>query len=595
MTNKDNKENWKSADQRNERKQRLQEQKAGGRKLKKSHSGKKILITVLVIAFILGSVAILMIDGGYFERNKVAGIVNGKHEVSALECNYMVGNNFNALYQSAAFTPNGKSLLTLTFPGEEGVTILRDSLLEGMEQQISEVYALSDLAEENGIEMDDENKEYLKSLQSRLEMAAVQQQMSPDDLFSRLFGRGANFKSLRPIMERQILAALYQEQTTDAYEFTDAEYEAEYEAHKDDYDFVSFHAFAVHPDNPAVQKEEPVKTEADAESEETVDEQVEETTAEVAEETEVEVTEAEGTEPSEAETEEASDQQETTEPSEDMDEIEKLIAQAKNKAQEMADTVKSEEDFKEWALKLASPEQKPMLEAEENPTLVKKAVRSQLQPDMADWLFDQERKAGDTTVLDVNGVPSVLYFVSRSRDDNSTYNSRHILIKDTTDEDTKVTEERAQNILDRYLEGEQTEEAFAALATSLSEDMGSKANGGLYENVEPGQFVPAYEEWCLDPERKPGDVGLVRVESANYSGYHIIYFIGSGEPVWKETAHTRLANERFEQEMETIREGYSFERQEAGMKYVLPYNEKEMEAVLESIKEAEDGQGESNE
>lgn len=587
MTNKDNKENWKSADQRNERKQRLQEQKTGSGKLKKSNSGKKILITVLVIAFVLGSVAVLLIDGGYMERNKVAGIVNGKHKVSALECNYMVGNNFNALYQSAAFTPNGKSLLTVTFPGEDGVIVLRDSLLEGMEQQMSEIYALSDLAKENGIEMDEENKEYLKAFQSRLEMAAVQQQMRPDDLLSRLFGRGASFKSLRPIMERQILAALYQEQTTDAYEFSDAEYEADYEAHKDDYDFVSFHAFAVHPDNPAVQEEASEPAE-DTETKETVDEQVEEIT-----ETEAEATETEATEPSE-EAPDKPENAEATEPAEDLTEIEKFNQKAKSKAQEMAEAVKSEEDFKEWALKLASPEQKPMLEAEDNPTLVKKAVKSQLQPDMAAWLFDQNRKAGDVTVVEVNGVPSVLYFVSRDRDDNSTYSSRHILIKDNENEETELTKERAQKILDSYLEGEKTEEAFAALAASQSEDLGSKANGGLYENVEPGKFVPAYEAWCLDPERKPGDVGLVRVESSNYSGYHIIYYIGAGEPIWKQTAHSRLANERFEQEMEAIREGYSFEAEEAGMKYVLPYNEKEMQSIRESIKEAEGSKEQSD-
>ena len=38
-------------------------------------------------------------------------------------------------------------------------------------------------------------------------------------------------------------------------------------------------------------------------------------------------------------------------------------------------------------------------------------------------------------------------------------------------------------------------------------------------------MVVAFNDWCFDESRKPGDSGLVRTEF----GYHIMYFVGAEE------------------------------------------------------------------
>ncbi len=87
--------------------------------------------------------------------------------------------------------------------------------------------------------------------------------------------------------------------------------------------------------------------------------------------------------------------------------------------------------------------------------------------DMLTWAFDDARQAGDTTVAAYGekGYYAVL-FHSRSRNDYHTVSVRHILVD---------SEEKANELLQQYNDGEKTEDAFAALAVANSTDPGAPA------------------------------------------------------------------------------------------------------------------------
>lgn len=126
--------------------------------------------------------------------------------------------------------------------------------------------------------------------------------------------------------------------------------------------------------------------------------------------------------------------------------------------------------------------------------------------------------------------------------DYNTKNSRHILIKAVAEEDGTYTEEALQaakdkinEILAEYKAGEMTEENFATLAETYSEDAGSNTNGGLYENTVKGSFVEEYNNFIYANGRKAGDVAVVYGESTTYKGYHLVYFVGNGVP-YSETS-----------------------------------------------------------
>ncbi len=102
-----------------------------------------------------------------------------------------------------------------------------------------------------------------------------------------------------------------------------------------------------------------------------------------------------------------------------------------------------------------------------------------------------------------------------------------------------VAEKQADDILNEWLSGEQTEEMFALLANDHSADTGSNTAGGLYTNVYEGQMVEEFEAWCFDEARQVGDYGIVKTDL----GYHIMYFSAS-RPIWQSQVESDILSER---------------------------------------------------
>ncbi|MBQ7713444.1 MAG: peptidylprolyl isomerase [Oscillospiraceae bacterium] len=178
--------------------------------------------------------------------------------------------------------------------------------------------------------------------------------------------------------------------------------------------------------------------------------------------------------------------------------------------------------------------------------------------DIAAWLFDDARKEGDSAVLDytyygISMGSMVVVYHGKSVADYHTVDVRHILVDD---------EETANDLLAQFQAGEQTEDAFAALATENSTDTGSAENGGLYEGVYKGQMVAPFEAWCFDESRQAGDTGIVATDY----GYHVMYFVARSDyAYWQELAANKLANDW----AESLSEDYDSELLD-GMKYIDP-------------------------
>lgn len=143
-----------------------------------------------------------------------------------------------------------------------------------------------------------------------------------------------------------------------------------------------------------------------------------------------------------------------------------------------------------------------------------------------------------------------------TKESGSMVDVRHILIKveGTTDADGNTTysddqweacRAEAQAILDQWLAGDKTEETFAELANSSSEDGGSNTNGGLYEDVVLGEMVEEFEAWCFDESRQYGDYDLVKTPY----GYHVMFFVASDEQ-WYVYAKSNLISDTMNEQME---------------------------------------------
>lgn len=125
---------------------------------------------------------------------------------------------------------------------------------------------------------------------------------------------------------------------------------------------------------------------------------------------------------------------------------------------------------------------------------------------------------------------------------------RHILIqpegeKDSdgnySDEAKAAAKAEAERILALW-QADPTEDNFKTLALEYNQDPGSKDNGGLYEDFQPGKMVTEFNDWCFDESRQPGDCEIVET---THGYHHIIYFIGQTETrAWFDTAKDDMAS-----------------------------------------------------
>ena len=165
--------------------------------------------------------------------------------------------------------------------------------------------------------------------------------------------------------------------------------------------------------------------------------------------------------------------------------------------------------------------------------------------DFKKWLADDSRKNGDMTIIEgkettenedgtkTETVNNYYVLLFRGATDNldKLVSVRHILFsyKNPTydadynvvysDAEKKAAKDKAEAMLNEWKAGAATAESFAELANKNSDDSDG-TDGGLYVDIYPGQMVEAFEKWCFDEARQPGDTGIVETEY----GAHVMYF-----------------------------------------------------------------------
>lgn len=197
---------------------------------------------------------------------------------------------------------------------------------------------------------------------------------------------------------------------------------------------------------------------------------------------------------------------------------------------------------------------------------------------IGNWLYDDARQSGDADVLEVSDDYYVAVFHKRYLEESDTVSVRHILITPeagtkTSDEDGYDEEQeqlkaaartKAEEILAQWKAGEATEDSFIQLALEDSDDS-SKYTGGLISNISvDASLVESFKNWALDPSRKSGDTDVV---DSTY-GSHVMYFVGTGLPVWKASVVETLRSNDVNQWAEDLSANADVSQSDFGMKFV---------------------------
>lgn len=382
--------------------------------------------------------------------------------------------------------------------------------------QLVEIKYFAAKAEEQGLTLTEEDTNEINTAMDNQRKTAKEQDYSLDRWLRMQIGNGVDEKVFRQIYEDQLLAQKYYEkfEADTRAAITDAQVNDKYNAEKDNYDLVDVRYYEFTTKTPTL-------------------------------------------------ADDATDEEKTAATN-------KAYAETKAQADAFLAGVKDKDSFISEAKKaILNADNKSTTDPDKS-TDYSAATYGELQQfgeDVAKWVYDDARKVGDKSVIDLgNGTYAVVYMAALPYKDMGTYSHsvRHILVAfpekntdgtptETTDatgntvssvtDATKAeTKAKAQAILDEYLKNP-TEENFANLAKTKTEDPGSKENGGLYEDLDAStSFVQPFKDWYLDASRKSGDTGIIETDY----GYHIMYYSKATGVTWQENVKTTLLNESLE-------------------------------------------------
>lgn len=181
-----------------------------------------------------------------------------------------------------------------------------------------------------------------------------------------------------------------------------------------------------------------------------------------------------------------------------------------------------------------------------------------------DWLFSEERTSGDSAVLEDEKGYYVMVFRDRFRHEYPAVTIRDIsfpvnLNAENLDKEYEDSCAEAEAALEEWKSGEKTEEQFEKLYEEYSST--EEENGGLQENILKDQLDSYVDRWSFDEARKAGDCEVIYAED----GFHVLYFVGFGEPAWEIEAENHLREEALQDMLDSMLDEVEVNRSEEAL------------------------------
>lgn len=475
---------------------------------KKQNGGKKWvtpLVTVLVIVLVVGVFALTYLsDNGIILRGRTV-METENFEVSGTMMQYAVMSTYQNFVNTYADVlsyfglDTSKSLDSQQYGDGTWLDWFKESAQTSLNQTL--IYA--EAAKEAGFELDDEDKKTIEDNIASLSTSAAINGYTEKAYMAMLFGKGVNKNDIRDFYEITTLANKYELKIYDDTEaaITQEEIDAYYAENIDTLAVADVLTYS-----------ETIKIDATL-----------------------------------------SEEEKEAKKSDLLSKMEAISAAT------------GEEEFKSALLayltEKAAAEEKSDAEATPEKQLEDALVtltKSEVElSEAADWLFELDgethvRQAGEAKTFvededssseeteeeakDTEYTVEVYYIVKAPyADDKITKNAGHILVAFDSYETSDAAKAKAEEILAEYKAGEMTKESFEALGEQYTDD-----SNVFYDNITVGQMVEEFEAWIYDDAREIGDTDIVETTY----GYHVMYFVGDGDPAWIAKGRTAVVGEK---------------------------------------------------
>ncbi len=196
---------------------------------------------------------------------------------------------------------------------------------------------------------------------------------------------------------------------------------------------------------------------------------------------------------------------------------------------------------------------------------------------ISDWLFDDARKAGDTTVItnDNSHCYYVVAFEQRYLDETPSANVRVIV---------PAEDKSGEEILDEWKSGAATEDSFAELCKKYTQDTSAAENGGLFEQVTSTGMTAELSDWIFDSSRQAGDTVAITVSDATT---YVLYYVGQDQPEWKISIKNTLVSQAMSEYLQNITADITVEDPKGKLNYLKVQAEESTAAETETAETQE--------
>lgn len=447
----------KTEQQRLEREARIKRLKGKDGQKKQIKTGSKV--GKVLVPVIISLAVIVAIVWGSFSLGIVHRFVTpmtvGDEKINLVEYNYHYASYYQSYNQYASYglvpaTAQG----TIDLEAETGIAGYEDQtwgeyLHTLTQQSLQQVVQYSDAAREENITLSEDSKASIDDFFSSYK-TQIPSDVERHNYFEQVYGRGANEDTLRPALERTLLANQYASEFPDTFDVTSDEIKAYYEENQDAFDLFTYRIFTM-----TVPTADQGATDEDKEA--------------LKEETEEKANELLGK----------------------LTDFDSMKDHVSEYLEEDADKV----EYRRDDLTLQS----------------KRKLGTVSQSVVQEWLTDEDREAGDKAVLNNGNNFYVVHYGDRVPSDEHMPTVRHILFeaRKGTAKEEEIAEAKAaaEDALAKITD----EESMIELAEELEEDE-LIAEHALYEDVDRGVMTSKFEAWIYDEANQVGDTGIVQTE-----------------------------------------------------------------------------------
>lgn len=202
---------------------------------------------------------------------------------------------------------------------------------------------------------------------------------------------------------------------------------------------------------------------------------------------------------------------------------------------------------------------------------------------LRDWLFSEDRKPGDTTVIEDSTAHRyyVLGFEKRYRNESLSADARVIMTNGGN----------GQEILDEWKSGEATEASFAELSDKYNDPAITSVEGGLYEGMLVSSLIDELKAWFSDSSRAKGDTAVISPEGDSYS--YVVYYVAPNREEWILSIENTLRSSRATEYIDGLVDSVAVEDKKGNLNYLKVYAKREENAKAEG-EDSQDGNSPEN-